>query len=135
MTEHKLHAAHFTLPRLSCSPASGPWQRGPSLCHPPAAQLHPSPAAAALPGANCPPGTYISMKHLSRAWHQASEHKGPCAGSPKHSYKWKEEPHRQTVLSSCMISNSRVNTRAARAATEEEGSRVETLVYYKREAN
>lgn len=69
------------------------------------------------------------MKHLSRAWHRASAHKGPCAGSPKHGYKWQEEPHRQTVLSFGAISNGRVNTRAARAATEEEeeGRRVETL--------
>lgn len=84
------------------------------------------------PGANRPPGPSISMKHLSRAWHQASEHKGPCAGSPKHSYKWKEEPHRQTVLSFCAISNSRVNTRVARAATEEEDGRVETPARYKK---
>lgn len=54
------------------------------------------------------------MKHLSRAWHQASEREGPCAGSPKHSYKWKEEPHRRAVLSAGMSSNSTVNTRAAR---------------------
>lgn len=54
------------------------------------------------------------MKHLSRAWHQASEREGPCTGSPKHSYKWKEEPHRQAVLSAGMSSNSTVNTRAAR---------------------
>lgn len=52
MTEHELHAARFSLsaftpPRLSCSPASGRRQRGPSLCHPPAAQLRPKPAATA----------------------------------------------------------------------------------------
>ena len=57
---------------------------------------------------------HVSMKHLSRAWHQASEREGPCAGSPKHSYKWKEEPHRRAVLSAGMSSNSTVNTRAAR---------------------
>lgn len=62
----------------------------------------------------CPPGMHVSMKHLSRAWHQASEREGPCAGSPKHSYKWKEEPHRRAVLSAGMSSNSTVNTRAAR---------------------
>lgn len=38
-----------------------------------------------------PLGMSISMKHLSHAWHQAPEHKGPCAGLPEHSYKWKEE--------------------------------------------
>lgn len=94
MTEHKLHTAvsHYQ-PSLPSSQRSGPGQRGPSLCHAPAAQHHPTATRSKLPS------QYV---HINEAFVSClapgTEHKGPCAGRPKQSYKWQEEPHRQAVL-------------------------------------